>query len=360
MKDILCIGPLPPPITGQSFAFESFIENSKHNITVVNVNLEGKSVLAKVITSIGLVFEVLILLLRNDFHCLYFTSSRSVLGFLLDSIFIMQFRVFSRKGKVVNHLHGADFANLCDKRGMSYLVRSVYNTIDESIVLSKAMTNQYRQFLNMKTNVVSNFSSSFIDSEKLIEKKREFQRGSELNILYLSNLMYSKGVLDLVYAVSSLNEKGYKVNLILAGDFLNDDYMTGNELKEIVDAKLTGKIRYVGVLTGSDKEEVLEKSHVFCLPTFYKSEAQPISIIEAMAYSNLVLTTRHNFNEDFLGEDECVFFEKKNQEALGGVIKDVFDNRGKYQRNIENGYRRAILDFSLSNHVTSIDKILGD
>ena len=50
---------------------------------------------------------------------------------------------------------------------------------------------------------------------------------------------------------------------------------------------------YIGIVNGKAKKNLLEWGNVFVLPTFYKMEGQPISILEAMATKNLVVTTNH-------------------------------------------------------------------
>ena len=47
-------------------------------------------------------------------------------------------------------------------------------------------------------------------------------------------------------------------------------------------------------MQGKSKEELLAQAHVFCLPTYYSYEGQPISILEAYASGCAVLTTDHS------------------------------------------------------------------
>ena len=53
------------------------------------------------------------------------------------------------------------------------------------------------------------------------------------------------------------------------------------------------------------------------LPTYYKMEGQPISILEAMATGNVILTTRHAGIPDVVTDGKHGrFFEKKNAKSF--------------------------------------------
>ena len=51
-------------------------------------------------------------------------------------------------------------------------------------------------------------------------------------------------------------------------------------------------IRHVGFLSGDAKAEILRKTDLFCFPTYYANEGQPLNLIEAMAYGIPAVTTR--------------------------------------------------------------------
>jgi glycosyltransferase involved in cell wall biosynthesis len=53
-------------------------------------------------------------------------------------------------------------------------------------------------------------------------------------------------------------------------------------------------VRYHGVVHGELKRRLFAEAHVFCLPTYYPYEGQPISILEAYASGCAVITTDHS------------------------------------------------------------------
>ncbi|MGB0743770.1 MAG: glycosyltransferase family 4 protein, partial [Opitutales bacterium] len=43
--------------------------------------------------------------------------------------------------------------------------------------------------------------------------------------------------------------------------------------------------------TGKEKAKLFQSAHIFVLPTRYKVEAQPLAVIEAMAWGSAIITT---------------------------------------------------------------------
>ncbi|MGD6735132.1 glycosyltransferase family 4 protein [Photobacterium leiognathi subsp. mandapamensis] len=353
---VLCIGPLPEPITGQSIAFDCFVKNSNHNIKVLDTNFTGISTLSKVMKTIYSWFYFLYLVIFNKFDALYITTSRSALGFLSDAFFILLFKLIS-KGRIINHLHGSDFSGFRAHSKLKKIIDYVYGFVDSSIVLCNSMKEQYGIYPNMQLEVVPNFSDVTLSVDE-VASKIDLINSNSLSILYLSNLMYSKGILHLVDAVNALLEKGVNITLHIAGSYLDDDKMSASELKKTLEIKLNSNIIYHGVVKGKQKDELLRKSDLFCLPTFYKTEAQPICLIEALSYGLIVLTTDHNYNCDFLSPKIASFFEKNSQEQLEKELNSVFDNLSHYKEKAIVGHEYALNCFNKSKYISSIDQIL--
>ena len=56
---------------------------------------------------------------------------------------------------------------------------------------------------------------------------------------------------------------------------------------------LEKRVVFHGTLLGREKQQILERAHVFVLPTYYPWEGQPVSIIEALAFGLPVIATQH-------------------------------------------------------------------
>jgi glycosyltransferase involved in cell wall biosynthesis len=51
-------------------------------------------------------------------------------------------------------------------------------------------------------------------------------------------------------------------------------------------------VQYLGFVSGDQKNQLLREVDVFCFPTYYENENQPVNLIEAMAFGLPILTTR--------------------------------------------------------------------
>jgi glycosyltransferase involved in cell wall biosynthesis len=53
------------------------------------------------------------------------------------------------------------------------------------------------------------------------------------------------------------------------------------------------------IVDGPGKKNLFSEAHIFCLPTYYPYEGQPIAILEAFASGCVVITTNHSGISDF-------------------------------------------------------------
>ena len=114
---------------------------------------------------------------------------------------------------------------------------------------------------------------------------------SKITFLFMSRLHHKKGLKELLRGWISSNLGGNSdFELIIAGP---DD----GELEHIRPfIESTSNIVYVGPIYGKEKAKILQRSHIFVLPSY--SEGLPSSVLEAMDYGLLALISQGcNFTE---------------------------------------------------------------
>jgi glycosyltransferase involved in cell wall biosynthesis len=118
-----------------------------------------------------------------------------------------------------------------------------------------------------------------------------------VKVLYVAHCTTEKGLFDTLYGVILANQRlaerryGLKFQLQIAGTFVNPDEKAGFE-QALSQPEVAGFVRYFGFVTGEQKNQLFRESDIFCFPTYYENENQPVNLIEAMAFGLPILTTR--------------------------------------------------------------------
>jgi glycosyltransferase involved in cell wall biosynthesis len=192
------------------------------------------------------------------------------------------------------------------------------------------MKKQFRDFPSMKIVTISNCYSSDIDNIPFKKTKTD----STVKLLYLSNVMESKGITFLLEACDKLLEMYPNLSLCIAGSFFADEfsslekitqrfYKLYNHLKQ----KYPTQIDYKGIVYGETKIELLWNSDIFILPTFYPTEAFPISIIEAMRTGNYIISTNHNLLPEIVNYNNGILIEPQSSEAIINAVSDICSDK---------------------------------
>ena len=183
--------------------------------------------------------------------------------------------------------------------------RKTIQLCDKGIVLSKSLRKNLTPFLSdNKIFELENFVEDFLFEGN---KNKNFDK---LRVIYLSNLMTEKGVFDLLDSLKILNENNIEFEAKIAGGI---DASVEEEIKHKLN-DLSHCVDYLGLIYDQDKKSLLEWGNTFVFPTYYSMEGQPISIFEAMATGNVILTTKHAgipdvFEEEINGLDYDALIE---------------------------------------------------
>lgn len=315
-KKILIIGPFPLPINGCSYANQVLTDNlKKRGIDISTINTStpvlsskqgGTFSLKKAISFFRTYF-----LIFNVFKAevVYFTPGQTFFGMLKYAPFIL-ICIFQRKPYFI-HVHGNYLGT--QYKLLTGLKRKLFGYLisraQGGFVLSKSLRGNFEGILpEEKVHVVENFAEDAL-YHFAKGKAKDF---SKLKVLYFSNLMKEKGIFDVLEALKLMNQKGIHFEATLAGA-IEKDIETEVHLK-IED--IGPKVKYIGVIKGEVKNAVLLENNVFILPTFYPMEGQPISIIEAMAMGNIIVTTQHGGIPDIVSSKNGYFVNRNSPNSI--------------------------------------------
>jgi glycosyltransferase involved in cell wall biosynthesis len=144
--------------------------------------------------------------------------------------------------------------------------------------------------------------------------------------LFLSNLIVSKGVLQLLDACQLLAEK----NLEFECDFVGaeTDEMTSDRFsQEVKNRGLEGRVHYLGKKYGEEKESIWDDADIFVFPTFYPNECFPLVLLEAMQHGLPCVSTEEGAISGIIEDGITGFIvEKKNHEQLANRIEQLLSD----------------------------------
>lgn len=349
MKKVLIIGPFPNPISGVSIANKVVEEilNADLNFTVEKINT-SYPIFDEQIGEFSIQKFFFYLRINSSFfkvlknNIIYITPGQTFFGVLKYALFIVAASALRKE--LIIHVHGnylgKEYQSLKGfKRVLFYFLVSRFT---KGIVLSNSLKHNLTPFLEDK-NIFSlpNFAQDY-----LYKEDKKFVK-DELRIFYLSNLMKEKGIFCLLNALKNLEKNNIIYKAKIAG---NIDQKYSKEILNLFTELKNAE--YIGIVNGDDKKNLLEWGNVFVLPTFYKMEGQPISVLEAMATTNLVVTTNHaGISDVFQDKINGYFVEKNNENSIQKILSYLAANKSELKKIAE--YNKT---FFLNNFTVDIFK----
>lgn len=367
---IILIGAFSGALTGQSHSLRTIASGLNDRDCIrIDSGGEGIGLLKKIakaaLSVIYLLWVLLVTRIRKKSSVVYFTPSRSVLGFLREVPYYWLPRVFGTPS--VAHLHGADLKIFYNRSNtiLRLLLRKSYSKLYRIIVLTDGMKEQCDFLADHESKCVT--IPNFVDLEL-------FQNGSNgghrqgrecVRILFLSNLIPDKGFIQLLRAYDILTETGVSnLELIFAGGLVenqneHDDSLTSDFMAEVARRSSIDNVFYVGPVYGSDKINLMQSADLFVLPSFYQAEAFPLVILEACAAGCYIITTRHNYLPEVVSGINCTLVDVKDPWALAEVIKDCTSDIERIRMLGRNNAERAV-HYSFDKHINRIREVLDE
>lgn len=282
-KKILFILHLPPPIHGAAM-MGKYIQDSK----IINETFECRYInlaTAKDLADIGKVgigkitqFVSLLKAIRKEVKLfkpdlVYITPNAAGGAFYKDFIVVQMLK--SLGCKVVAHYHNKGIkereSHFIDNRLYSSFFKDLKVILLSDLLYYDIEKYVKKEFIRICANGIPTIQEEFTT------KKKE----SIVKLLYLSNLIVSKGIWVLLDACKIIKEKGYHFTCDVVGGETQEVNNT-IFIEEIKKRELDGCVTYLGKKYGTEKLKCLQESHVFLFPTFYPKECFPVVLLEAM------------------------------------------------------------------------------
>ena len=360
---LLCILHYSPPAHGASKVGD-FIKSSQKlkdefNCEFIKIKSSdtigdiGKVNFKKIYFVLELFFKILFTILVFRPNKIYFTASVKGVAFYRDVLLstVWKFYKLFVPCEVFYHYHTKGVKEFVKNPRNLKLTRYFLKDIN-LILLSPLLeadfedVKTYKKVLFLPNGVENSYDD--ISFENYISKK-DF---SKLNILYLSNMIKSKGYFEVIKLAN--NYKNKNIHFHFAGGWKEKedekeffDFIKSNQLENTV--------TFHGFVNGTQKKELFENSQLFIFPTRYENEAFPLSILEAFSYGLPVLSTDEGSIPFIIDEKSGVIVDDLDS------ISIAFDCLLKYYINIQtaNHCRERYLNyFSLEEFEENLLKVL--
>ena len=326
MPTCVLVGPRPPPVTGQSLSFTMLCDGFSERglpFRVIDISpldperRDGSFSWRRVRTLMRPFLNGLPFLVRRD-QILYLTIAQSWNGFLRDLVFISL--AVAGGQRVVLHLKGGNYDGFYQQQsdGRRRLIRATLSKATRIVVLGECLRPMFSFLPHHQEQVVVVYNGLPARTPQLPPHPKTLPTSGDtpVRILYLSNLIETKGYLDVLEAVRLLvQDDRVNVECHFCGDFaLAADSTRFSSIgeaerdffKRVDRYGLAKRVFWKGTVSGVEKEGELRDAHFFVLPTNYVNEGQPVSIIEALAHGCVVVSTPYRTIPEMLAATEEV------------------------------------------------------
>jgi glycosyltransferase involved in cell wall biosynthesis len=257
--------------------------------------------------------------------------------------------ILSHAARRYGIVHWGNFASLFESPATRWSGQRLMRRLDGFVFLSPSLARSCAPWVpaEKRLAIPNTIDDALcLDGTEVEEKRREKkERGAPLRLLFLSNMIASKGYEDAIEAVDRLRNEGARVELRLAGRWIDDADRVAFETR--ISGDLAACVTHLGPIEDRGAIRALHRwADVLLFPTYYPTEAQPLVLLEAMSAGTPIVTTAHAGIPDMLESDkEALFVPPRDPGAIASAVRTLAEMDG-WIRLSESVRTRFLVDFS--------------
>lgn len=282
----------------------------------------GKINLKKIYLVLELYVRVFFALVSFRPKKIYYTSSVNGAAFYRDVFISTLWKIYATIAKidVFHHYHTKGIDKFISKSKLNFMLTNFFLKDANLVLLSPLLKKDfdkiktYKKVLYLPNGIENHLSD--IEFESYISEK-DF---GDIHILYLSNMIKSKGYFAVLELAKKIKNKKYIFHF--AGGWQNREdeaeffnFIEINHLKDMV--------VFHGFVDGVKKDKLFKQASIFIFPTKYENEAFPLSILEAFSYGIPAVSTNEGSIPSIIDEksglvvEDLDFLSEAVDDALG-------------------------------------------
>lgn len=245
---------------------------------------------------------------------------------------------------VIYHMHAASVENYFSRipDWKSQLVGKLFSYYDLRLCLGTPWVSKLEGLTSSTWRVLHNPMKPGFRSEHHVKGN------STTSYVFLGELSKRKGITDLLNAFAKAVVSSSSIKLSVAGNGDIDGLKA--KCKEL---GIEDKVDFVGWIGAEDKHRLLMGSDVVVLPSY--AEGLPMSVLEAMSYGKVVITTPVGATEDAIQHNvNGILVQPGDIDALASAISRTANE------DVSSLAEQAYLDFNQQFHVEKIADRLAD
>lgn len=244
-------------------------------------------------------------------------------AFARDVVFLFLARLLG--AATVLQFHGGDLRR--QTRLSRFLLRPILLLPDSIVVISREDLQFYGALVGK--NSVCRIENGVPVDDQCSASAPRF-REKQLRLAHIGRLVETKGLLDILDALSLLEdqESGSRFSLEVAG--------TGplmNRAKQYVQTRgLESSVKFLGPVFGAALIDLLQRTDLLVMPTYHE-ERLPYAILEAMAAGVPPVTCPKAAIADVVNDDiEGVFVEPRDPPGLAAILNSLSNDVARLDR----------------------------
>lgn len=358
---ILFILHLPPPVHGAAM-MGKYIHDSKRinesfdchyiNLTTAK-NLEdiGHLSLGKIVEFVKLLHRIRKTIKQLKPGLVYVTPNAKGGAFYKD-FFVVEM-IKSMGCKAIVHYHNKGVATRQDHWLDDKLYRKFFHGI-KVILLAEALYPDVQKYVRREDVYIcpNGIPDTTGGKEPSAERHNKIP-----HLLFLSNLLVSKGVIVLLDALKILKDRGYSFVCDFVGG--ETEEMEASKFHDEVEVRgLNQLVKYNGKKYGEEKNAFFRNADIFVFPTFYPNECFPLVLLEAMQQGLPCISTPEGAIPAIIEDDKTgLLVKRQDANDLSKKIVWMIEHPNEREVMGRNGMERYRRLFTIEKFEKSINSI---
>jgi glycosyltransferase involved in cell wall biosynthesis len=354
---ILIVGQLPPPYHGSNVMAKSMLSALAlkgyktifvDKLFAKSIDTIGKPTLRKIFRVPVLAFQIIMTcMFKRPVMCIYFIAVGKS-AFIIDAFLLLLIR--SCQVPYILRFGGKGYRELQNESFIwKFIVSHTLSKALGGIVLGQIMKGDVNMF-------ISNHKLVYVPNGVVVNQTELNKKNSkQVQILYLSNLVPSKGALEYLKAADIVIRKHHNVRFILAGVASSQSF--SDRLRYyIASNKLDGYVKMPGGVIGEQKEKLLASSDIFVFPSYFKYEVFGTVNIEAMGFGLPVISSKEGAISETVEDGVNGFIiDPKSPEDIADKISILVNNPDLRQKMGIKGREIFKSKYSLEAYARNLD-----